>query len=502
MWDVNAMKSGLKDSKMSGLFTIEPNRSISGELTIAGSKTSLYIWDKEIFSTKKITEQGIKGILSDFTKVSLIDCITSSAPGHGIRYQNEQYFFTEIFPRFVVSGDRHLEPKDPSILAIRFVVDDSSTLFSDFDTFGSVIDARKYIDQLIKLEDLDRPIQIGPHPVILYYTGKNKIFNANTVLGRVCATHCPSFGMGTPEGVSFENTIFTSIRFPEPIVFQSAIERVLILLRFFELIVGRPQNLSQISLELVSGDDQSTLLQTYWCIPPFREADKVLEPHFKDTLLDAASEPDALSDVLIRWLDRNKLWRDARFRFSNSFSNQNKYSIDRLIGSANMFDILPNSALPSKIELSDELLEVKKNSRSAFKELPKSPERDSILDALGRLGKSTLKNKIRHRAQVVLERIGERLPDLLKVTDEAVNCRNYYVHGTPGRIDYSGNFRVFVFLTDTLEFVFAVSDLIESGWDIEKWINRVSPISHPFSIYMMNYKGNLMELNKLLGLQF
>ncbi len=39
------------------------------------------------------------------------------------------------------------------------------------------------------------------------------------------------------------------------------------------------------------------------------------------------------------------------------------------------------------------------------------------------------------------------------VISEAVNCRNYYVHGSERRFDYDGNFGAIVFFTDTLEFI-------------------------------------------------
>jgi hypothetical protein len=58
-------------------------------------------------------------------------------------------------------------------------------------------------------------------------------------------------------------------------------------------------------------------------------------------------------------------------------------------------------------------------------------------------------------------------PDSYLVLDEAVNCRNHYVHGSRAKIDDQEHFFETVpFFTDTLEFVFAASDLIEAGWNI------------------------------------
>src|SRR6266478_6752444 len=69
--------------------------------------------------------------------------------------------------------------------------------------------------------------------------------------------------------------------------------------------------------------------------------------------------------------------------------------------------------------------------------LPKTLlERQSVLDALGRVGKANLKQKIRHRVGVIQQVIGNRFPDLSWVTDEAVNCRNHYVHGGKSSFNY------------------------------------------------------------------
>ena len=46
--------------------------------------------------------------------------------------------------------------------------------------------------------------------------------------------------------------------------------------------------------------------------------------------------------------------------------------------------------------------------------------------------------------------------------DHAIDCRNHYVHGNPAKLDYES---VLDFLTNTLEFVYGVSELIECGWD-------------------------------------
>ncbi len=488
----------VEKSKWAGRFTVPPGRDVYGELTLSGARTSLYLQDNDHFTTHALPGQYIKGVLHDLTKISLISCITTSGPGSATRGE-ESYQFATVFPHFVVYGDNYLGPDEKTIVEVHFVIDDASTLFYDFDAFGFLIDARPFIEKIANANCLPRKIQTGPDPEILYFTGKTDIFSVDTVLGKVSASHNPSHNVGGPDGVRLKNTILVTIVFKEPVIFEDSIFRTSTLLRYLEMLVGRPQNLLSLNLRAVSDEQKPVFLQVHWSMPPKRESSQEGEkPHPSDVLLDAVRQPEEFSDVLANWLDREHDWRDARLRFSNSFAEQNHYSIDRLIGSANMFDILPSSAVPSDVQLSDELKTAKETGCKTFRALSESPERDSVLGALGRIGKANLKQKIRHRARRIIEAIGERFPELSTVTDEAVNCRNYYVHGSEPRFDYSGNLGTVNFFTDTLEFVFAASDLIEAGWDVKSWSNVGTTMSHPFARFRVSYAPRLQELKGLL----
>ena len=133
-----------------------------------------------------------------------------------------------------------------------------------------------------------------------------------------------------------------------------------------------------------------------------------------------------------------------------------------------------------------------------FQALPHGTDRDSVLGALGRVGTLTLKRRIRFRAEVISQLIGERIPNIDRVAEEAVNLRNRYVHGGTTRIDYSNNPDLGIFLTDTLEFVFAASDLVDAGWNIRDWIERGPSIHHPFGSYLESYLENWKELKRLI----
>lgn len=487
----------ISEPKRSGTFFVARDREIYGEITLAGAESRLYLQDGQLFHTHDI-RSCVKGSLRDLTKVSMIDCVTPQVAGS---YSSNlgSFYFASVFPHFVIEGDQHISPGEKTISAVYFQIDDSLALFYDFDAFGFLLDARPFIDQIAQANILNRKIATGPDPEILYFTGKREIFVADTVLGRVSASHNPSHSLGGPGGVSLRNRIVISITFYEKLDFHLAIHRVSVLLDYLGMLVGRPQNLLGLQIRVGEECEKPIILKVYWSIAPKRNTSNESEkPHPSDVLLDAVRNSEDFSHTLANWLNRHEEWRDARWRFFSSFAKQRLYDIDRLIGSANMFDILPATALPPDVELTSELQKAKDSARESFLRLPPTPERDSVLGALGRIGKCSLKQKVRYRAKRVTEAVGEHFRELTTVTDEAVNCRNHYVHGSKQSFDYNRNFDAVTFFTDTLEFVFGISDLIEAGWDVKAWSTRGTTMSHPFGRYLATYNPGLQMLKSLL----
>ena len=79
-----------------------------------------------------------------------------------------------------------------------------------------------------------------------------------------------------------------------------------------------------------------------------------------------------------------------------------------------------------------------------------------------------------------------------------MNCRNHYVHGTQSRIDYSKETLIQIFLTKTMEFVFAASDLIEAGVDVNGLCDSGRGLRHPLGLYLETYELELSKLKSLL----
>jgi hypothetical protein len=180
-------------------------------------------------------------VLNDLTKVTLVNC-TSVGPGHATRGEG-RYTFEEVFPHYVVLGERHIDPAGESISSAHIVIGDAADLFYDFDAFGYVLYPQPFISHIARSNDLDREIEVGPNPKILYFTGKDEVLAVDTEIGRISVNHNPRHNFGGPHGVWLKNTIVVTVEFPRPVRFSELTFHTFTLIRYLGLLVGRPQSL-------------------------------------------------------------------------------------------------------------------------------------------------------------------------------------------------------------------------------------------------------------------
>ncbi len=493
------MQSSFEGFRKAGSFVVTLGIEVQGELILKGDQTSLDLYSKEFFNTHDLKDGCITGVFLDRSKVSLVDCMTTQGPGSGFR-GSEHYHFSSVFPHLAIFGDEHIKPSERKIVEVSFLLDDAGTIFYDVDAFGSVFDGRALMERIAESKKVaGRDIAVGEHPHIFYFTGKREILAAKTTLGTLSVTHNYSYSMPGPNGIKLENNIYVNVAFKEAATVDQALESVHTLLGFLEVLAGRPQRILRLMFRLSSTGDIPAMLEVYSCMAPSRGGDPDdRKAHPRDLPIQAAQTPDHFVSVLSNWLARHHTWRNARFRFSSSFACQHNYTIDRIVGAANMFDILPASATPAPVVLAKDVVDAQKAARNIFKCLPESPERQSVLDALGRLGTISLRRKIQSRAQLILDVIPECFPELHLVIASAVDCRNHFVHGSTTKIDYSSDFDQVIFFTDALEFIFAASDLKECGWDIRTWSKQSGAASHPFDRFRHGYKQSLTRLKTAL----
>lgn len=492
-----------------GKFTLDTGVEVFGELFLKGRETCLKLYSTSPFEFKDQTD--IHGVFyEEHETVSLFDCILLGAKLENDRSQENErrYISAVIFPHTVLFGGtfkgerKYIRRIDCEIDKIIFTVEDTHKIFYDTDTFGRIsFDTRAKLELLLEGEEPKKKNELGSNPSIFYDTGKIEIISIDTAFGNVSANNYATPRSLFNKGIGVDNTIKIDIEFKSKVNIGEAIGTVYDLLIFLEILAGRPQNISQITCLSVEPDYKYFYFNVYLCHAQCHKIDNrfsVWPP------IDAIQNPDEFSRVLRYWTEQHEERRHARVRFSEAFSHQNNYTIDRLIGAANMFDLLPASIYPKSVELSKELKEARCTARQAFRKLPKkNEERESVLRALGRIGQPVLKVKVRHRAKLITDIVGGHFPEIESVIKHAVNLRNYYVHGIHGEKqeeDYNKISSQRIFFTDTLEFIFAASELVEAGWDIAAWMKEKFPSGdHPFRTYYFRYRERLEVLKKLLA---
>jgi hypothetical protein len=472
------------------------NRRVLGELKLDGERTAITFHDPEFFL---IDDQRacIFGTLHDLKKISLIDC-HGSGPGQRFGFGESRYV-CDVIPHYVLIGDRHLDPADPAVKQVSLLIDDAEALFPDHDAFGRAFKPKDHIDALANDYEttFNRPLRRGPSPIIHFFGGESEIISVQTDIGHISVRHRQTHSMSQHSNdYGFKNSTWLEIEFLEAVSLHAAVERTGNFLRFIEILAGRPQNLER--MEIYATEVERSKLEVHWLFRPRRSPEwENLRVSNIDLLINPISDRAKFETVLKNWLQLDPERKLPRCRASELRRGQRAFNPDRLVAAANMFDLLPDTALPPKPALSEDLIESKAAARALFKKLPMSDERTSVLQALGRIGTRTLRQKISHRAAIVNRRIHPKLTHLELVVSEAVTTRNYYVHGGDRNFDYDKYPGVSSFLTEALEFIFDASDLIDAGWDVQDWYLRMSALSHPFKLLVKRWNIETRTLQEV-----
>jgi len=483
-----------------GQFRLLGDRTLFGELRIAGRRSLLTLRDEKALPAGLDAGASVTGTLHDLQEVTLVDCIMSGTKSKRLS-SGGVIHSVEIFPHLVVEGRERFASGDACVVEISFSFEDAAAIFYDFDAFGTLFDGTPFIQEIVAARKANRTIETGPEAQIAYFTGKILIVEAPTVLGNVAVRHNPSWSSGGPSGVRIDNSISVSIAPAAPLKIREAVERAHQLLRFFDLAAGRRQTVPVLSVVVLHGD-RSESLRVHWSHHPQREDEYVggeQKPHPGDLPLDGIRRRDEFVRVLQKWLETDAGRHDSRVRFNDLLARPRHYTVDGLVSAANMFDILPASAVPKKVIISAEVAEAKRASKELFLALKESEERCSLLNALGRIGRASLKQKVRHRATYILGASGARFKDLEWVCDRAIDCRNYLVHGGKTRFKFWADADTFPFLTDTLKFVLAGSELAEAGWDIGAFLGTGTSMTHFMGEYKAIFAERVARLRRALA---
>ena len=474
-----------KGSILHGWFEPNPGQRLHGQLRISGSSTRLRLHDEvAIDAPDRLVH--MRGVTADGINVTCVDCLRTSY-GHTMRAHH-----LDLFPHYLLTGDEHLEVEAEHVRRITFTGADMASIFYDFDAFGTVIRPEPLMDRILEGVRKYRPVAVGEWPQVSYFTGKFNIVEVPTALGLIRVSHAPSFGSGGPSGVSITNQIRVGIEPDVPITFHEALRRLAVLRRFLSLAAGRPQRPIDVTITTVSGYDSAEIrpLQLLWSYPPKRLKGLLHRPSPGDLPLDPIRYPDEFRDVLQRWLVKDEAMKTARSRFTTCLE-KSSYSVDRLVAAANMFDLLPSDEVPVARGLPADVATFRDDALASLAALPDTDDRQSAMTALEILGKPSLPKKVRHRWESAAQGLESIFPELEFVLVRAIRCRNHFVHGPSRNFKFERAEPFVPFLTDALEFVFAFSDLVASGWTTHRWATTPYGDGHLFTRFRWGYKDTL-----------
>ena len=485
------MKTLSKRSPQSGEFAISPDHKAIGTVTLAGRRTSLSVWSDDQINVS--SNSTITGILDDLTYVSLIGCRIRSQDNIGKGVQRR--YKCLLSPQCVVFGSRHFSDGENDVRQISFTLEHAVALFDDTDAYGTIQNNSEAIKILDQIENPGRSISVGDWNWASYYTGKRTVFSSDTTIGTISADHSPVFSLGDASNFGLTKKTDINIEFDEPLTVVESLYKMGRVLQFMDLVVGHSQNVSEISIHT---DDPFHTADVY--SPSYAEYSASQEedaPSLLTILIDPVNNANSFSSVLRVWLERDSEWHTARTRLSRAWG-ENIYNYDRIIAAANVFDILPSDVYGSNAALSEDLADAIEKARLVFQRLPESDERSDMLGYLGRIGGWRLRKKIEHRAKIITNIIGNLFPEMEVVIKEAVILRHFYVHGAPSRLDSDQKVELLSFLSNSLEFIFFASDLVDAGWDIWEWYRKPKLLGHPFHNYLACYQENLRKLKTAL----
>lgn len=476
----------METQRLVGTFSLDSSTQYFGEIDFNKDETTLQIFGQGIADFENAST--IRGVSDRTDKITCIECQSRSVDTIGFGDSANQRI--AIFPHFVSIGKEYLSAEEPCIAQVSFSFTDITSIFKDWHSFGSIMDAGEELQAVLNARRPGAGITAGKNSIISYFSGDYEVLQVKTSIGEVLIWNQFEVNLKKP----FAHDLRVAINFEEHVTFLESIKRVLALRSFFTMLTGRAQEILNLEMGMKSDSIYSInnhlRLKIYWSFAPIGPTDaELVVSRIRDLPVHGTKDQTEFAVILGNWIDRHQEWHVPRIRYVECIEMGRHYTPARIIAAANMFDILPKGSVPLRGEISDELRLVTENARQAFEALPDSAERNSILGAFGRIGKPSLPQKVYYRADVVLKHFHGRLSHLKEVLKVAVQCRNYFVHGSA--FDYDAYEKHLDFLTDTLEFVFAASDFIESGWNAAAWSRQRFSGDHQFAFYLGEYDENI-----------
>ena len=447
----------MKKQVHNGVFEIS-GRKVPGVLTLRGRKSTFELWSDKLFS---VPEGDVHGTSSDAKAISVLGCLPTVPQAK--QSTSRSGFTAPVTFDLAVVGRDPLSADDEHIVAFRFRFNELRHLARThaLAPFDLINDPDRRIVESLRNHKPEWAPEVNDRVTVIYFGKESDVLpETTTEIGTLSINRGLTGTIGA--GISLNDDPTVTIQFRPALNIHLACERMRALRHFLGLVFGHLPTVHATEIATSSVGDLGGKRYHFFDREVHMPSERVLRKREIKKLrghlplLDCHGEQRRaeFGKVLEKWFRRNADpdRKRANWRFLDCFLREN-YSTDRIIAAANMFDLLPARDWPHP-RLKD------------------------------------LKKKVKAKADTVIRSIGSRrLPRLVEVIDHAVDCRNHFVHGKKTKLDYE-NVKVMVFLTDTLEFVYGISELIECGWDAGI-LHKLHANDHPFSYYLTMYESHL-----------
>ena len=465
-----------------GYFNAGGDKPRLGEVIFDRDQTTFTLWSEER-KNRIPTHQILHGRFEDLTQATMVNSRPTKQSLRATRGQTA--VATTYKPEYIALGAIELQ-SESRVVAIEVELSDFKVLKDSKPNTHIIYDADQTITDMKQADLLPSEFDAEHIYIRGWDDTATNLCESEELTITLSTTATDSHSITEGHTVTFSDP-HAFIELNTACSFEGAMDHVFAVQRFFTIIFGRPQEFIDLKFFVNGQSSQETELQIYGTdFPKVDYSDDPPAPGW-DLLIDPSSQNHEFTTLFAHWLSLHPSWRRSRGMATRSLSDP-YYDNDRLVRAANSFDHIDNIVFGSKPDLTSPFREAYESSRTLFRGLPNSSLRDAALSALGRLSARTLRDKVNSRADIIKNVAPDQFQDLHTIAGEAVLCRNFFVHGTETKIDYTHRPDLVNFLTDTLEFVFAASDLIDCGWPMQQWLNQNHMGKHPFSMYLIAYR--------------
>lgn len=480
-----------------GHFTVQ-GVDHAGALKLDGTATELQVYSEDFFHLKTEEMACVRGVSNEGVSISALHCVPLTLSGNAT-YHGKHRHYMVLRPNFVALGPRYLEPAERVITSITLGFSDANSLFYDWGTFGSIFEDRKLSfgqrrEILRGMKQRPRHRKRGGWLRLYYHWDRGPIVETNCGLGKISVWNATSGKFPSPNGIELRNNVRVTLEFESPVDRDAALRAMYQMVSLFELTAQAQQDIEEINLRHLHAEEREVPLSLHVMNAERRKAEKL---HPTDALLNGGLHEEEFARVLTRWMDTTGSRDPARQRFIGGFRRGSNYTIDRLVGAANAFDLLPSEDFTKKVpvEITSLVDQLRKQVQLAAKENETIREHKALfLNNLGRVGDLNLRSKVLQRWSTVPPSIAAKFSGMDEAIAFSVQARNFFVHGSEIKTSKEAAYELAPF-TDTLEFVFGVSELCTCGWNADRWAVESYSWSRS-KWYISNFSENLRRLKQ------